>query len=373
MDSKRKLVVLSLDIDTLPIIRYHDMLQDYSLHGVSAPTGLGYTGRDIGSIDGGNETGFCFTDDFEGLLDECDSVLFSGTTYDRRLEKYILTQISKAAARGKEILLTMSLEDVKKKQIEEIINDRCCLRYIEDIEDRTEVPEYVPVELSNISTPVIMVAGLGERCNKFETQLSLRRYFTSMDYKVCQLGTKNYCSLFGFKSLPGFLFENVYTPEQKIYLFNDYLLRIEKEEKPDVFIIGVPGGIMTFDNLAVNHFAILPYILSNAVRPDAMVLNIYYNSYDDKSLQDLKNYCWYRFGFEIDAFNVANTKYDINMEDKVNHVAFLSLDSYFVMGNLTVEMQEKWKIYNVLSKASDRLPEHVYNVLAGNVSMLKYE
>lgn len=373
MDSKRKLAILSLSNDALPIIRYHDMLLGYSLIGVSAPTGLGYTGRDIGCIDGGVETGFCFTDDFDSLLDDCDSVLFACTTYDMGMDRYILNQIEKAAQSGKEILLSMSLEDTMKRQIDEIIQNRCNLRYIDDRNDKVKIREFIPDELSNINTPVIMVAGMGECCNKFETQLSLRRYFTAMGYKICQLGTKNYSSLFGFKSLPGFLYENAYTPEQKIYMLNDYLMNLEKEEKPDAFILGVPGGVMTFDNLAVNHFAILPYIISNAVRPDAMVLNIYYNSYDDKSFQDLKNYCWYRFGFEIDAFHVANTKYDINMEDKLNHVEFLSLDSRFVMKNLSTQMQEKWKLFNVLSKNSDYLPEYVYHVLTGNVKMLKYE
>jgi peptide maturation system protein (TIGR04066 family) len=372
MTGKRRLVVSPVDIDSTPIVRYRDMMREYSFQGAVAPSGWGYGNKDICEIDGGVETGIHITDDFEKQLDECDTLLFSSSYHTISLPDYVILQIIAAAKRGKEILVSLPIDEGNKAQLGNTVkNYQSRVAYINKNEDLGIMPDRIRYELNTISVPVVMVFGLGDHCNKFETQLSLRKYFLNLGYNVCQLGTKGYSSLFGFQPLPDFLFGDMHNTEEKIYLFNHYIHRLEKETRPDLFIIGVPGGIMPFDNIATNHFGLMAYIITSALKPDAVILNLYYNSFTDDYFRELNNYCKYKFGFDVTCFTIANTKYSLSLEDKVNYLSFLSLGGRYVMTNISEALKVKWNLYNAFAENGASLPEHIYNVLAGNVNMLR--
>jgi peptide maturation system protein (TIGR04066 family) len=190
---------------------------------------------------------------------------------------------------------------------------------------------------------------------------------------MCQLGSKGYSNMFGFNTMPDFLYSNNYSLEEKVFLFNRYIYDLQKQENPDLFIIGVPGGIMPFDNKATNYFAAIPYIVGNAINADAVILNVYYNKFTDKYFEELYNYCKYRFGFNVSCFNVANTNYRLNSEDIKNYVNYLSLNTDYIMKNIHEFKNSQWGIYHSMDENSNyAMCNHVYDVLAGNVSMLIY-
>jgi peptide maturation system protein (TIGR04066 family) len=123
----------------------------------------------------------------------------------------------------------------------------------------------------DIDTPVIFVLGTGERTNKFEIQLALRENMMKMGYKASQVGTREYCELLGFHSFPRFMFGNGISEISKIASFNRFIKSLERDECPDVIIIGVPRGIMPFNNRLPNGYGILAYEVSQAVTPDSTV------------------------------------------------------------------------------------------------------
>ncbi len=372
MPDNEKLVVCPADTETTPVARYCNMLDGYSLQGMVSPGGWVYANNDVNFVDGGYETGIRFTDDFDMQLDLCDTIMFCDSYNSCSFEKYLLPKILKAKESKKKILLSFREKKEYGNGIHSALKGYTGATFL-NWNGKYDMPRKdIRHQLYSINTPVIFIMGLGDRCNKFETQLELRRYFMDMGYKVCQVGSKGYSSIFGFDAVPNFLYSDSYNIEEKIYLFNYYIKMQEKEKKPDVFIIGIPGGIMPFNGRETNHFGIIPYIVSNAVKPDCVVLNIYYNFFMDEYFAELNNYCKYKFGFEITGFNIANTRYSVNLEDKAHYLNFLSLDSNYVMSNIPKTIFDKWKLFNPLQKQNDNsMAEYIYDVLAGNISVLK--
>lgn len=370
MVNKRRLLVSPIDTDLAPIVRYRDMIDRYSIHGVVSPSGWGYTGSDTSFIDGGFDTGICVDDDFEKQLKHCDSVLLNWNNEEKKIPDFIVSQMETAAIERKKILISAQTGAKDLKSIEELINNGADIELLYSQRRIDEKENNIHQELYKINTPVIMVAGLGERCNKFETQLVLRKYFTGNGYKVCQIGTKGYNSIFGMEPIPYFLTSDRYSCEDKVYLLNHYIKDLEEEHKPDVFIIGIPGGIMPFDSFATNRFAMTAYIISNALTPDSVVLNIYYNSFTNEYFSEIQKYCKYKFNFHITCFNVANTMYTIDIEDKENYIKFLSLDSQYVVSHIAEEMKTNWNVYHVFS-GNNEIPESVANQLAENVNVIR--
>ena len=370
MNIKKKLLISPLDINTTPIVRYRDLLQNYTLVGAVAPTGWGYENKDVNFIDGGQETAFTVNNDFEEKIKECDSVLFNFSNHGTNLSKYLKPQIELASNMGKEVLISDSCNSENKKNIEEFknLNNVTILNNIVSMEKTT-----VYKELFNINTPIVLVVGLGERCNKFETQLSVKEYFEQSGYNVCLIGSKGYSKLFDSEVIPSFLFDNQYDIEEKIYLFNHYVKELERTKAPDVFVIGIPGGIMPFNQKETNHFGVLSYIASNAFRADAVVMNLYFDFYTDEYFKEMYSYCKYKYDFNVICHVIANTKYDLNLENIEEYLTFLSLDSRFTVSNISEKLKTKRNIYNVFKdRTESNIPKSVYDFLTSNVNRIRY-
>ena len=60
--------------------------------------------------------------------------------------------------------------------------------------------------LYKFDTPIVAVAGTGSFTQKFDLQLYLRKELLNLGYKVSQVGTRPYCEMFDFQSMPKWMF-----------------------------------------------------------------------------------------------------------------------------------------------------------------------
>lgn len=96
----------------------------------------------------------------------------------------------------------------------------------------------------DISTPIITVAGMGEKTNKMELQMDLVISLQKDKYKVVWVSSRNEALLYNGQKFPTFMYDEGVSEKKKILMYNHYLKWIEQSEKPDVILIGIPGGIM---------------------------------------------------------------------------------------------------------------------------------
>jgi peptide maturation system protein (TIGR04066 family) len=135
-----------------------------------------------------------------------------------------------------------------------------------------------------------------------------------------------------------------------VIFFNHHVKQLEKEEKPDVIIIGIPGGILPFDRKFHNRFGILPFLISQAVEPDAAVFSSVYEDWKEKYFTELALTIQYRFGFQVDCFNLSNAQVDWAGCKQVNTLQINRLNSHIVdekikkLGNLDIP------VFNSLNK-----------------------
>ena len=177
--------------------------------------------------------------------------------------------------------------------------------------------------------------GDGERTCKFETQLVLRKFFKDQGYKVSQIGSRAYCELLGFHSIPTFMFEPRYEME-KIYLFNQFIKKIELTEKPDVILIGIPGAIMSLNGSNATNCGITAYEISNAVSSDVALFCMYYSNWSTEYYKELQQVVKHKLGFDVQNFVLSNTKLDwMGINEGKNKLKF------FTINNSKVESQSK--------------------------------
>ncbi len=324
MNQKEKAILYPYDINSAPFLRYRNFIEDYNIINAVSPPGFGLDGFDASYADYGANIGVKVNSNFESSLLDCDTVIFTLPVVPIGFRKLLLPKITTAINSGKNISCLFDIETDIKEEIsnackENGVSFKCTPitnngKYIGDRELQRK-------KLHEFDVPIIAVFGATEMTQKFEIQLSLRKHFMDMGYKVSQVGTRHYCELFGFHSFPSFMFDSI-SEEDKIYMFNSYIKKIELSESPDIVILGIPGGILPTNDYLTNRFSILPYEISHAVQPDATVCSMMYENRSYSYYEFFASLVKQKLGFDIDCFNLSNTFID---NEKLKDEGFYTL------------------------------------------------
>lgn len=349
MENKYKTMIYPFDIESVPLLRHSNLIDNIEFTHVVSPNGWGISGKDVACEDGGQPVGITIDSDFAKSLEDCDTVMFSDYSRKMNLNKFIYPKIIKAAESSKNIICTIKLENEMIDNISEICNKNNKLfKYFSDNCDKVISP---PTEkIYPINTPIIFVAGLGERTHKFEIQLRLRENLKEMGYKVSQVGTRSYCELMGFHSFPKFMYSKSITESEKVTLFNYYIKSVEAKEQPDIIIIGIPGGTMPFNYEFTNRFGILAYEVSQAIIPDVVVLSTLYENVSSEFFELISKSYKYKFGYNIDCYNIANASLNIDASRMAKSLQYITMDWNFINEKKKIYSKLEKPIYNILDK-----------------------
>ncbi|EPR11661.1 TIGR04066 family peptide maturation system protein [Ruminiclostridium papyrosolvens] len=364
----KKVLIYPYDSGFTPILRHRQFLVGYEIVSLVSPGGWGLKGRDSGDADKSGHTGLNVTADFDEALELCDIVMIVDSEKHLDFQKYIMPKVFTAAEHGKDITVTAQLRDEDLKTISQKCKEAGVgFKYLNYPENHKKFPT-ITVEnefLYNINTPVVFVLGIGERTSKFEIQLSLREKFLSEGYKVSQIGTRGYCELLGFHSFPEFMFNGTLPETNKIVFFNHLIKKIENDEQPDVIIIGIPGGIMPFNNNLTNRFGILAYEVSQALPSDSAIFSCHYAEYDNNYFKGLSDLVKYRLGFEVGCYNISNVMFDWVNSKQENKNIYTTLDSTYIDEKLNLYSKMEIPVFNVQNTDSaGNMSEHIISKLA---------
>ena len=206
----------------------------------------------------------------------------------------------------------------------------------------------ISAKLYDIYTPVINVAGIGERTDKFILQLAVKDYLERQGYHVILVSSRdNSMYLDNVYALPAFM-NGLIPPEYKIILYNNFIKKIEEEEKPEVIITGIPGEIMPISKVQPGHFGIHAFQILNAVNPDFLIMSLYGNEISGKYVKELKQIMKYKFVADIDCFYLSNYAQDVftvNRSRPIEYFLINEEDKKHLRDNLKSEVEHDEKIY----------------------------
>jgi len=355
--SRSTAAIYPYDADACTIVR-HGGLLPYQITATIAPEGFGYCGQNAGTLDGGCDAGHVVLNDFEKGVRDVDWVLFNNAS-DSMSEK-----ILKALEYKKNVALLWRLGEEKRREVEE----RCKEANVQFRDFSQPSSSAVKVqqndELYEMDVPVVCVCGMSDTTLKFEIQAALRESLCKMGYKVSQIGSREYASLFSMNNFPQYMFK-AKGEYSKILYFNHLIKEIEVAEKPDVLIVGIPGGIIPFDKSFNNEFAWLAYLISNSVTPDVTIFSLSYNSYSENFGEEMQRYCTYRYGFENLFFVLSNVYQEIG-DRNLKGKKYIRIDSQAL--HQTIE-QNGFSTFDILSpESAEKLAVSVVEELSSNLS-----
>lgn len=301
-------VIYPMNKEFVEIIKYLKLLGNYKKIIPVSLIGQGVDNRDVGDLVKGSSLGIKITSDFEKSIHDATEIIFT------EFSDIVYDKIMYSIEQKKNIVCLCGLEH----EVEERIILKCKekgLIYKNYCNLNETYPELKGTRLKQVSVPILLICGLSEYTNKFDLQLKVRNEFLERGYSVSQIGSKKYSSLFGIHNFPQFMFNDIQDNE-KIYLFNSYVKQIEDTEKPDIIIIGVPGGVMSYDADHPNGFGIVNYLVSNALNVDYTLLSLSYNEYDESFWSFAINYMKYRYEYTVQSFHLSNIFHDVYGDER---------------------------------------------------------
>lgn len=327
-----KTLVYPFDNQTLPLLRHKAYPQDIHISAIVSPKGWGLVGKDAGAIDYGEALGIQITGSFEDALENCTTVFFVQPEFPLPKEK-VTSRIFESISAGKNILCTYPLDQAEFNQFQKETEERGLeFRYLSNHLDHLKLTSaYIDkfeIESKPLHTPVVMIFGLIEQVGKFDTQLAFTEYLTNLGYKASLICSRPYGKLFGARSVPSFMFNTSITERDKIVLFNNFVKNIEDEESPDIFVIGVPGGIIPLNNKVTNRYGITAYEMTREIMPDAAILCTYFERYTKDYIEQLNTLCKYRFSTEFTTYIVNNTALDLSSRDTPDKVSTMPIETH---------------------------------------------
>lgn len=360
-------VLYPFDEEMVPVVRHGALLKNIEITGLVSPKGWGYTGRDASSVDGGEEIGLLVESDFPGAMETGDTLLVVSSAKNVDFNRLIFPKVEWAASHHKRILYEREYNLEQRRCIEECCNKNCAsITFLCD-SHAGSIKGEIKEQLYQITVPVIFVMGTAEHTDKFELQLTLREELLKLGYRVGSVGSRRGCELLEFHSMPSFMMQPTLIESHKIAMFNHYLKQLELQETPEVFIIGVPGGLMPINCKLTNGFGYFAYELSQAVEPDFTIVSSLYEEYQGDYFEKLGQSVKGKYGYEVDFNTLSTKKIDWQETQNSDRLEFLTLDSAFVakkaakyrdMGACVISVLEK--------KTSMTLAQAVVKKLSAN-------
>lgn len=296
-----KAILYPYDTESLPIAKYRELL-NIDIKYFVYPSGeeiSNFKNELFDVVDAGEVR----TSISEEMLERVDAICIVDSVCEID-ESKIIEVVSYGVKKGKKIILVSYKYQKYKEKIEEICEKHNVeLLTYQSMNDSYD--DYCRDEKAEIDIPVISIMGMLPMTQKFELQLYLRKKFIEKGYKISQIGSKPVAELFDFHAMPDYMFTNQYTDIQKIIQFNNFVKKIEEEEKSDLIIIGIPDIIIPFSSKHSYSYGIYAFEILNAVQPDFSFVNLASGKYNVQFYDEVIKLCHYKFNLDVDAFYIA--------------------------------------------------------------------
>ncbi len=355
-------VLFPYDIQSEPLLRYPMLLDNISIQALVSPIGFGLDGVLICK----NGMEYTVLRDVREVEIEGSASLLVVESFHEIDYTVIKEQIEKSAQMGWNIILARNFTDTEYSEIALL-----CRQYNVHMskmgkENLFKVNEDIK-EISAIHTPVIAVIGSGRRCGKFELQTEIYSQMLSKGYKVSAVTSRKFCIFAGMHSYPDFMYNSHIDETRKILAYNQYIKYIEEKEKPEVIIIGIPGGIMPLSAKKPESFGINAYEILNAIKPDFVVASLYRDDYREEYFEEMNRLLAYRFNTPADCYFMSSTSLDkftintrmslkylqhseeeMDAQCKKYHHKVFSKKTYADLGNYIIDVLSGYDEINIL-------------------------
>lgn len=318
-DASDRVLIYPIDKENLTVVKSTKNYPNIQICHLVTPESWGHSGEYYDCAKGMVEV----SHDYESALNDSSVIWIVDSWNDLDFKMFIEPAIRLASEKGKRIVCSRSLSEREKELIRDI--EVVYIEYSsgESIIERTD-------RVQEIKTPIIFVASITEFCNQFYIETALCAELRNRDYETLLISSRKESIAFGGHSIPDFMFHGEYNENKKVLSLNHYIRHLEIEHRPEIIVVGIPGVAMPYDYQYSSDFGIIAYEISEAAKPDFVVLASPCMPYDMNFFKGVEESLHGRLGVFIDIHSLAPYALDLSESSVNKRLSYLSVDDYYV-------------------------------------------
>lgn len=349
MERKTRVLIYPYSRLLRPFVLYQGLLEDdMKITSVVSPGGWGLAGDVIESF--GEK--YVVQTNFEKEISHCDCVWFCEDEQHKLPEETLKDKLLKALKYGKKIIYTRK-ERFADIDLEPYV--RKAAKYKKRVE-----PMFMN-KLLPIDVPVITILGNYKNTDQLEVQLALNYEFTKRGYKITSVIPMQSASLFHAHRIPESVSRDQNNSNDRIISMNHYLKVLTDDEKPDIMLLGIPGGIYPYDDTACIEFGQDIYETIHAVKSDFSILCSVYGAWIEEELEREKCVLKNRYQLAIDLIHLSPYYWNRNENSaNVRRGDTIELDEKFLYEKVPkLDKSDIWNLrkYENIQKITDGIIE----------------
>lgn len=349
MEGKTRVLIYPYSRLLRPFVVYQKLLEDdLEITSVVSPGGWGLAGDVINSF--GEK--YMVQTDFEKEISHCDCVWFCEDEQNELPEKILKDKLLKAIKYDKKIIYTRK-ERFADIDLEPYVRETA--KYKRRVE-----PMFMN-KLLAIDVPVITILGNYKNTDQLEVQLALNYEFTKRGYKVTSIIPMQSASLFHAHMISESVIKDQKNSNDRIISINHYLKVLADNEKPDIMILGISGGIYPYDDTACIEFGQDIYETIHAIKSDFSILCSIYGAWIEEELEREKDVLKNRYQLAVDVVHLSPYYWNRNENSaNVRRGDTIELDDGFLYEKVSrLDKSDIWNLrkYENVQKITDEIIE----------------
>ena len=239
-------------------------------------------------------------DEFERELSEANILWIVSSEMEIDFETCITPKIKQAVKNHITILVTRSFDKKEQEILDKLVPEQ--LRIKSDfLSEESEAHKFI----YDKDIPVVYVVGISKKINSVEQLIKMKKQFEERQYKINLFSDAPETALFDDSYYLSMMKNGHKSSGERSIEVNHFIKQKEVVENPDLIIIGLMNGAISLGNDIIEDFGIDVYSTAQVVRPDCVILNLFYGEYQPEMLEELGKELQRLIGEEIDFCNIT--------------------------------------------------------------------
>ena len=178
--------------------------------------------------------------------------------------------------------------------------------------------------------PIIFLCGIGEKCDSFSNQVNLVKALNSLGVRSLNFSDNDLAELFGIHNVKKSLQECCFKYNNTIELLRQGINNEIENHNPEIVTIQLEAGLFSLNSICTNGYGEIWKIISQAYRPDIIMMGIYSNEYSKQDFEHISQMCKKHLGQEVACYLMTRNaiNYHLTFVEKKPIYYTCSMDRY---------------------------------------------
>lgn len=291
-------------------------------------------GKDLSILDNREKIGKKLNIEVKRKLKDVSALIIVDNIWCQRVVDDVITTIEQALRQGIDVYICSKHIKLAKETSEKYVDQIFWMN--KNISDEKEIS--VEAYYKYIKSPVLFIANMFTESDSYEIAVNITENLKRKGLKILTLVNSYEGKLLDYICIKD-IFDSCKSIEENISLINAYVSECETEEKFDLIIVEIPGGLYPYNTYLRNDVGTYFYMINKAIPADYIILCSMFDLYEKKFFENIKQDIENQFSSRLFAVHLSRKILDVDLAVESHKFGYLYVDEKRVIKERNLERE----------------------------------